>query len=77
VKRLFGYLAANESSMRRDELRKTLDLLNEGLELNLSPDAIGAIVRDGLLRPWPRWPPTLECVLAAARRSVRRIVAEV
>ena len=40
IKRLFSYLCTlNGQSMRRDELRKVLDVLNQGLELN-HPDSV-------------------------------------
>lgn len=46
LKRLFTYTAANGNVMRRDEVRKAADMLNEALQLRISNDAIAQTIRD-------------------------------
>jgi Ca2+-binding EF-hand superfamily protein len=46
LKRLFQYSAGNGVSLRKDEIRKAADVLNEGLSLRLSNDFVSQSIRD-------------------------------
>lgn len=52
LRRLFQYATGNASSMRKDEIRKSADVLNEGLRLGHSTDAVARIIRENGAEPF-------------------------